>query len=59
MTGARTIRLFRHPDGSFTDYGRNGRGQHHGPARHCSGEAARVMELVIRYMSHAAPPAPT
>jgi hypothetical protein len=27
--------------------------------RQCSGEAARVMERVIRYMSHAALPATT
>jgi hypothetical protein len=56
MTDARTIWLFRHPDGSFTDYGRNGRGKHRGcgPARHYTGEAAKVMELVIRHMSQAA-----
>lgn len=44
--------LQRHPDGTFTDWGRsctvNGvRGE--GGARHYSGEAAKVMVLVLKY----------
>lgn len=48
----RRIFLQRQHDGSFIDWGRHGtvkgeRGE--GPARWYSGEAARVMELVVKH----------
>lgn len=47
----RTIFLYRHPDGSLWNLGRNGHGKHrgHGPSVVYNGEALAVMNLVLKH----------
>jgi len=50
--GMPTINLQRFPDGSLIDWGRNWRNygmEGYGSAKYYSGEAAKVLELVLKY----------